>query len=103
MLTQHIHPMFFCGVGQNVQMQMLLKYSNSEIFRLVSEMEPFAVYVRECAQICWDLCVQTPPMLLDYHETEFNEDLHTRFYNSDMSSTSVLLYHCQAAPKLSSL
>ncbi len=74
-------------------MQLSLKYSDSEVFRLASETEPFSMYVRECTQICWDLCVQTPPMVLDYHEMEFNDDLHTRFYTSDMSSTSILLYH----------
>ena len=76
-----------------MRVQLALKYSSSEVFALASETDPFCVYVRECAQICWDLCVQTPPMILDYHEKEFNEDLHTRFYCSDTSSTSILLYH----------
>ena len=76
-----------------MRVQLSLKYSDSEVFQLSSETEPFVLYMQECAQICWDLCVQTPPMVLDYHETEFSDELHTRFYNSDMSSTAILLYH----------
>ena len=56
-------------------------------------MEEFSLYVRECGQVCWDLCVQTPPMIIDYSETEFNFDLHTRFHQSNVNSSAILLYH----------
>lgn len=78
---------------QNVRIQLSLKYSDSQVFKKVSEVEAFSSYVQECGQVCWDLCVQTPPMLIDYNETEFNFDMHTRFYESDMNSSVILLYH----------
>lgn len=78
---------------QNVTVQLSLKYSDSEVFKRVSGMEEFCSYVRECGQVCWDLCVQTPPMIIDYSETEFNFDLHTRFHQSNVNSSCILLYH----------
>ena len=78
---------------QNVRLQLSLKYPQSKVLHKATRTEAFSLYLRECAQVCWDLCVQSPPMLLDYSSPEFHVDLHTRFYESDMSSNTILLYH----------
>jgi hypothetical protein len=79
--------------SQNLKVQLSLKYSDSLVFQKASKTDAFCAYVQDCAQVCWELCVQTPPMVIDYSETEFNFDHHTRFHDSDISSSKILLYH----------
>lgn len=74
-------------------LQLCLKYSESEVLKKALETEAFSTYMNECAQVCWDLSVQTPPMIIDCSEREFDSDLHSRFYESDCNSANILLYH----------
>lgn len=78
---------------QNIKLQLSLKYADYEIFHKICETEAFFMYMYECAQVCWDLCVQTPPMIIDCTETEYRDDLHKRFYDSNNLSPFILLYH----------
>ncbi len=67
-------------------------YSNSPAYAQIKQLEAFNSYMEECAKVSWDLCVQTPPMVLNQSETEFNFDLHTRFFNADKCSSEIVTY-----------
>lgn len=76
-----------------MKLQLSLRHSSSDVFQKVCETDAFASYVRECAQVSWDLCVQTPPMVINYSEEEFNFEIHTRFFQSNATSSVILLYY----------
>lgn len=69
------------------------KYGASPVFSQAQGLDPIQSYIKECSKVSWDLCVQTPPMLIDSSEKQYNLDLHTRFYNSDKDMYDVLYYH----------
>ena len=72
---------------------MAAKYSSSPIFDQAKDLEALHTYTKECSKVAWDLCVQTPPMVINYHEEQFNFDLHTRFYTSNKDLCDIFIYH----------
>ena len=75
-----------------MKQKLLQKYSDHSPYAKVCELEPFLGYLKECARLAWDLCVQTPPMTINFSLTEFIPDMHWRFFDSDKSSDKILAY-----------
>lgn len=67
-------------------------YAETPAYARIQQLEAFTSYISDCARVSWDLCVQTPPMMLNHTETEFNSDLHTRFYNANKDSNEIIMY-----------
>ena len=61
-----------------------------EVFPQLVGLRSFMAYVEECAHITWELCVQTPPMVVSCEDQEFSVERHHRFYNADKTSTAIL-------------
>lgn len=80
------------AIEQDVKQKLLQKYSDHSPYAKVCELEPFLGYLKECARLAWDLCVQTPPMTINFSLTEFIPDMHWRFFDSDKSSDKILAY-----------
>lgn len=68
------------------------KYGTMPNFHLIIQLDVVKLYIKECAKISWDLVVQKPPMLLNFSESEYISELHTRFHNADKTSTVVICY-----------
>ena len=49
-------------------------------------------YIDECAQLSWELVIQSPPMVLKYSETEYSVELHTRFHTANGMSDAIICY-----------
>lgn len=49
-------------------------------------------YIDECAQLSWELVIQSPPMVLKYNETEYSVELHTRFHSANGGSDIIIGY-----------
>eukprot|EP00058_Branchiostoma_floridae_P015649 XP_002601137.1 hypothetical protein BRAFLDRAFT_75584 [Branchiostoma floridae] len=58
-------------------------------FSALQESSSVTSYIRECVQLSWALCVQTPPLTLHYSDTVFNPALHERFHSSDPGSDKI--------------
>ena len=69
------------------------KYSEIPVYVEIKQLEPFLSYISECAHVSWALRVQTPPMVINYSETEYSFDLHRRFYNANKNSDEIIVYH----------
>lgn len=78
---------------QRVKDLMTVKYCSASIIDQIKDLEVLNSYINECSKVTWDLCVQTPPMIISYQDDTFNFDLHTRFYTSDKDSSALLMYH----------
>lgn len=77
---------------QRVEELLAQKYGEYPVFHKIKELETVKCYINECSKICWDLCVQTPIMLINSSETLFNDDLHQRFYDSNKESLDISFY-----------
>jgi len=75
---------------QSTLEELSRRFSRCDIYQEVCHQPQFCVYVCECAAISWSLCVQTPPMALEYREEEFQPEKHCRMYNSNMTSPCIL-------------
>ena len=53
------------------------RYGKNDIYKAAAETDAFQAYVKECAKVSWDLCVQTPPMVIDCNAREFNPEMTT--------------------------
>ncbi|CAH1259212.1 Hypp2196 [Branchiostoma lanceolatum] len=58
-------------------------------FSALQESNSVTSYIRECVQLSWALCVQTPPLTLHYSDNVFNPGLHERFHSSDPGSDKI--------------
>ncbi|KAI8483050.1 hypothetical protein Bbelb_392060 [Branchiostoma belcheri] len=58
-------------------------------FSALQESNSVTSYIRECVQLSWALCVQTPPLTLHHSDTVFNPNLHERFHSSDPGSEKI--------------
>ena len=68
------------------------KYSLCLSYSELKKLQPFCAYLEECVRVAWDLSVQTPPMVISCSESEFNCDLHTRFFNANKDSNDIILH-----------
>lgn len=78
---------------QAVKTLLEQRYKTNEVYKEASKTETFQTYIQECAKVSWDLCVQTPPMVIDCSVKEFNPDMHKRFHTSNKDSEDILMYH----------
>ena len=78
---------------QAVKKHLGQRYEGNKVYREVAKTEPFQTYIGECAKVSWDLCVQTPPMVIDCSVREFNPDMHKHFYKSKTESGEIVMYH----------
>ena len=69
------------------------RYGKNDIYKAAAETDAFQAYVKECAKVSWDLCVQTPPMVIDCNAREFNPEMHKRFHTSNRLSEEIVMYH----------
>ena len=75
-----------------IQWDLEKRYSSLPFFHLIIKSPPVLCYIEECAKLGWDLVIQNPPMVLNYHETDFSPELHTRFHSADSSSEVIICY-----------
>ncbi len=68
------------------------KYGHYPVFTQAKEVEAVRSYIGECSRVCWDLCVQTPAMLINSTETVYNDELHQRFFVSNKESCDIIMY-----------
>lgn len=78
---------------QAVKQHLAQRYERNEVYNEAAKTKEFQTYVQECAQVSWDLCVQTPPMVIDCSVKEFNPDMHKHFYKSKKESGEIAMYH----------
>ena len=75
-----------------VQWDLEKKYKSLPFFHTFIDIEAVNIYIEESAKLCWDLVVQSPPMVPNYKEMEFIPELHIRFHSSDKDSTAIVTY-----------
>lgn len=80
------------SIVKGVFSQLAQRYSNTPMLPEIQKLQAFRSYVGECARLSWDLCIQSPAMVIHYSETEFNCELHSHFYTADKTSTHIVLY-----------
>lgn len=68
------------------------EHSAKPAYAQIRQLKQFTSYTLECARLSWDLCVQSPPMLLSCQETEFCLEMHTHFYDSNKTSPDIVLH-----------
>lgn len=68
-------------------------YGKSDVYKAAARTDAFQTYVSECAKVSWDLCVQTPPMVIECNVREFNPEMHKRFHMSNPDSDQIVMYH----------
>lgn len=62
------------------------------IVNQILDVGAYLVYIEECVRVSWELCVQSPVMVLNCSERHFDVDLHHRFHLADMSSSIIKAY-----------
>lgn len=78
---------------QSVKQHLGQRYEGNKVYSAAAETEAFQTYIQECAKVSWDLCVQTPPMVIDCTIKEFNPDMHKHFFKSNKESNEIVMYH----------
>lgn len=63
------------------------------MYSAAAKTDAFQTYIHECAKVSWDLCVQTPPMVIDCSVKEFTADMHKHFHTSKTESGEIVMYH----------
>lgn len=78
---------------QSIKQHLGQRYEGNKVYDAAAETEAFRTYIQECAKVSWDLCVQTPPMVIDCSIKEFNPDMHKHFFTSNKDSNEIVRYH----------
>ena len=68
------------------------KYRNLSSLQEIKRSVQIMLFIRDCVQISWDMCVQAPPLVLNCSEEEFDPAHHQRSYLAERHADVIIAY-----------
>lgn len=77
---------------QMVTTHLWEKYRNLPRLQEIRQSSQVLHFIKDCVQISWDMCVQSPPLILNCSEEEFDPAHHQRAYLAEHQADSIIAY-----------